>query len=150
MDVEKVKEFIKLLEESDLKKMTIKEKDSELVLEKQDAYQSMQTHVSLPSHHLAPPTSSQTPVTTHSEEKKVDSGSFVTSPLVGTFYRKPAPDQKTFVQKGDRVEVDTVVCIIEAMKVMNEVKAGVTGVVEEILVEDSHPVEYGTKMFRIV
>jgi acetyl-CoA carboxylase biotin carboxyl carrier protein len=150
VDVEKVKEFIKLLEGSDLKKMTIREKDSELVLEKEDTYQPMPTHVSLPSQHFTPPPASQQPVVSSSEEKKVENGSFVTSPLVGTFYRKPAPDQQSFVQNGDRVEADTVVCIIEAMKVMNEVKAGVAGVIDEILVEDAHPVEYGTKMFRII
>lgn len=77
------------------------------------------------------------------------SGVFVTSPMVGTYYSTPSPDDPAFVKVGDRVEKHTVVCIIEAMKVMNEVKAGVSGVVAEILVENGHPVEFGTKLLRI-
>lgn len=75
---------------------------------------------------------------------------FVTSPMVGVFYPTPSPDHPPFVKEGDRVSPDTVVCIIEAMKVMNEVKAGVSGVVKETLVEKGHPVEFGSKLFKIV
>ena len=74
---------------------------------------------------------------------------FVTSPMVGTFYNAASPDDPTFVKVGDKVDKSTVVCIIEAMKVMNEVKAGIMGTVAEILVENGHPVEFGTKLFRI-
>ena len=77
-------------------------------------------------------------------------GKFVTSPMVGTFYAAPATDQPPFVKVGDRIEENTVVCIIEAMKVMNEVKANVRGTVAEILVENAHPVEFGTKIIRII
>lgn len=76
-------------------------------------------------------------------------GFFVTSPMVGTYYSTPSPDDPSFVKVGDKIEKHTVVCIIEAMKVMNEVKAGVSGTVAEILVENGHPVEFGTKLFRI-
>jgi len=75
---------------------------------------------------------------------------FVTSPMVGTFYHSPSPNDPPFVKVGDRVEKNTVVCIIEAMKVMNEVKAGVSGTVAEVLVENNHPVEFGTKLLRII
>src|SRR5262249_41293526 len=75
---------------------------------------------------------------------------YVTSPMVGTFYANPTPEDPTFVKVGDKVEKNTVVCIVEAMKVMNEVKAGVTGTVVEILVENGHPVEFGTKLYRII
>ncbi len=80
--------------------------------------------------------------------KEVDS-EYITSPIVGTLYNAPDPDVPPFVKVGDTVDKDTVVCIVEAMKVMNEVKAGVEGVVAEILVEDSQPVEFGSKIFRI-
>lgn len=143
MDIEKVKEFIKLLEESELKKLTIKEKDSELVLEKEDAFPKA-------SAHPIPMQVAQAPQVSEPKEQVVEEGSFITSPMVGTFYQKPAPDQQPFVQKGDRVEEDTVVCIVEAMKVMNEVKAGISGTVAEVLSSDGSPVEYGTKLFRIV
>lgn len=74
---------------------------------------------------------------------------FVTSPIVGTFYGAPSPEDPPFVKPGDRVDANTVVCIVEAMKVMNEVKAGVNGVIEEALVDNAHPVEFGTKLFRV-
>ena len=77
-------------------------------------------------------------------------GKFVTAPIVGTFYGAPSPDDPPFVKVGDRVDENTVVCIIEAMKVMNEVKAGISGTIAEICVDSGHPVEFATKMFRIV
>lgn len=77
-------------------------------------------------------------------------GFFVTSPMVGTFYLTPGPGEPAFIKVGDKVEKDTVVCIIEAMKVMNEVKSGVSGTIVEVLVENGHPVEFGTKLFRVI
>lgn len=73
----------------------------------------------------------------------------ITSPIVGTFYRAPAPDQPVFVEVGARVSADDVVCIVEAMKVMNEIKAGVNGVIRKILVENATSVEYGQPMFLV-
>jgi acetyl-CoA carboxylase biotin carboxyl carrier protein len=83
--------------------------------------------------------------------EKVDNipANYVTSPMVGTYYSSPSPEDPPFIKVGDRVEKHTVVCIIEAMKVMNEVKAGVAGIITEILTENGHPVEFGTKLFRI-
>lgn len=77
-------------------------------------------------------------------------GQYVTSPMVGTFYASPSPDDPPFVKIGDKVDKNTVICIIEAMKVMNEVKAYMTGTVAEILVETGHPVEFGTKLIKIL
>lgn len=79
-----------------------------------------------------------------------DSCVFVTSPMVGTVYMSPSPTDKPFVQVGDMIEENTVVCIIEAMKVMNEVKAGVRGIVKEILIESAQPVDFGAKLFKLV
>ena len=73
----------------------------------------------------------------------------IDSPIVGTFYRSPSPEAKSFVNIGDRVSPETVVCIIEAMKVMNEVKAEKSGVIKEILIENASPVEYGQPLFVI-
>jgi acetyl-CoA carboxylase biotin carboxyl carrier protein len=69
--------------------------------------------------------------------------------MVGTFYTSPAPDQPVFVKVGDQVQENTVVCIIEAMKVMNEVKAGVSGKLIEVMADNAQPVEFGTRLFRI-
>ena len=73
----------------------------------------------------------------------------VKSPMIGTFYRRPSPDADSYAEIGTQVEADTVVCIIEAMKVMNEIKAEARGVITEILIEDAKPVEYGQILFRI-
>ena len=76
-------------------------------------------------------------------------GPEVKSPMIGTFYRRPSPDADSFVEVGSVVEPDTAVCIIEAMKVMNEIKAEVKGTIAEVLLEDGKPVEYGQALFRI-
>ena len=76
-------------------------------------------------------------------------GPEVKSPMIGTFYRSPSPDADSFVEVGSVVGPDTVVCIIEAMKVMNEIKAEVKGTIAEVLLEDGKPVEYGQALFRI-
>ncbi len=76
-------------------------------------------------------------------------GIFVNSPMVGTFYRGSSPQDPPFVKVGDKVEASTIVCIIEAMKVMNEIKAGVSGTVQEILQENGNPVEFGSKLIRV-
>ena len=78
-----------------------------------------------------------------------DEGPAVESPMVGTFYTSSDPDSPPFVSVGDTVGPDTVVCIIEAMKVFNEVKAGVSGVVERVLVENAQPVEFGQRLIAI-
>ncbi len=73
----------------------------------------------------------------------------ITSPMVGTFYRRPSPDAEPYVQAGDRVTSQSVVCIIEAMKVNNEIQADLSGEILEALVEDGQPVEYGQPLFRV-
>jgi acetyl-CoA carboxylase biotin carboxyl carrier protein len=73
----------------------------------------------------------------------------IRSPIVGTFYRSPSPQAKPFVNVGDRVEADQVVCIIEAMKLMNEIQAEISGVIAEIYVQNGQPVEYGQPLFGI-
>ena len=73
----------------------------------------------------------------------------IVSPMVGTFYQAPSPEAEPYVLAGDTVDEDTVVCIIEAMKVMNEVKAGVCGTIAEVMIDSAHPVEFGSKLFRI-
>lgn len=74
---------------------------------------------------------------------------YVKSPMVGTFYRSPSPENPSFVENGSKVEEKTVVCIIEAMKIMNEIQAEIKGTVVEVLVENGQPVEYGQRLFKI-
>lgn len=155
MDIQQIKELIEILEASKLNKLTLKEKDgSEIHLEKAPVVTSYpQMHAAppmpAPHHHEAPrhhETHGTPPRLGHAQEAP---GTFITSPMVGTFYTSAAPGDPAFIKVGDTVQENTIVCIIEAMKVMNEVKAGKKGRVVEICIENSHPVEFGTKLFRI-
>ena len=78
-----------------------------------------------------------------------DKTDYITAPLVGTYYSSPKPDDPPFIKKGDKVEIGQTICIIEAMKIFNEIDAEVSGVVDEILVEDGAPVEYGQEIISI-
>lgn len=135
-----------------MKKLTIVENGFEIKLER-ETQQTFHSYAE-PSYHIEQPRQQkiEIPASLNSlvPHKEEVSGTFVTSPMVGTFYTTPAPDEPNFVKVGDMVEADTVVCIIEAMKVMNEVKAGVSGKVAEILVDNGHPVEFATKLYRII
>jgi acetyl-CoA carboxylase biotin carboxyl carrier protein len=161
VELKQIKELMSAMERAGLKKLSIKEVDGfELQLERQCETSSHPPYPVMQSHpetgHARFSSSPPMPQRSHSEEmtkgekKEEKPGKYLTSPMVGTFYASPTPDDPPFVKVGDRVEENTVVCIIEAMKVMNEVKAGVSGVIAEIYVENAHPVEFGTKILRIV
>ena len=74
---------------------------------------------------------------------------YITAPLVGTFYSSPKPEDPPFIKKGDKIEISQTICIIEAMKIFNEIESEISGVIEEILVSDGSPVEYGQKIISI-
>ena len=167
MDLKQIKELMASMEKAKIKRIKIRtEKGFEVVLEKDGHEHPHPKHRPHPHygeehphqgshafpHHAPPPPRHGTEEYhyTEKEHKKEEKGTFVTSPMVGTLYSSPSPEDPHFVKVGDEVTEDSVVCIIEAMKVMNEVKAGVKGKVVEILIENGHPVEFGTKIFRIV
>lgn len=165
MELDQIKELMASVENSKIKRISLKKGDFELQIEKEDSHPPIHTVVSAghsPRSMFAGEGVSSESVFhvehPHSKAEKknprgteaISEGTFVTSPMVGTFYIYPAPDQPAFVKVGDTVDENTVVCIIEAMKVMNEVKANVRGTIAEILVDNAHPVEFGTKIFRVV
>ena len=145
MDIEQIKDLMNHLEASKLRKLVFKKGDFELHLEKESVnpLPVRQRAVVAETEDALPP---ERPL---KGEKGGASGLYVTSPMVGTYYASPGPDQPVFVKIGDKVDESTVVCIVEAMKVMNEVKAGVSGTVAEILADNAQPVEFGTKLLRI-
>ena len=93
----------------------------------------------------APAPAAATPV----EEPAASNDPEIKSPMIGTFYSAPSPESESYVEIGDHVSADTVVCIVEAMKVMNEIKAEISGVITEILSENGNPVEFGQPLFRV-
>ncbi len=145
MEIDQIKDLMSALEEAKLRKIKIKKGDFELHIEKNDET----VFCDVPEvQEIQRPAIPQKQENLKEPEKK--EGTFVDSPMVGTFYLTPSPDQPPFVKVGDTVDENTVICIVEAMKVMNEVKSGVKGIVAEILIENAQPVEFGAKMFRII
>ena len=149
MDLKVIKQIIDLMKRSGLTEFEIEEKDFKLRIGRQG--EVVQTFPGvLPSY--APMAAAPAPaaaVPAAVAEKPADAGRIIKSPMVGTFYSAPSPDSPAYVGVGDAVKVDAVVCIIEAMKVMNEIKAEIAGTVTEILVANGESVEFGQPLFRL-
>lgn len=154
MNVEDVEKLILLMQRYELNELQLKEEKWEFSARRGEKNQPQQ-QVILSQQPMMPSASSSMlpsaggsgvlpvapPVAANQKE--------ITSPIVGTFYRSPAPDQAPFVEVGTRISADDVVCIVEAMKVMNEIKAGVSGVVKKILLDNATAVEYGQPLFLV-
>jgi len=150
VDLDIIKALMAQLEASKLRKMIYKQGDFELHLEKENEVPPPPVYSGPASQPVKPYFEPHHELASAKGDRSTDlPGNYVTSPMVGTYYASPPPDQPSFVKVGDAVNENTVVCIIEAMKVMNEVKAGVSGVIAEVLVDSAHPVEFGTRLFRI-
>lgn len=166
MELKQIKELMASMGRTGTKKLVLKKEGFELELEREDAGVFRQEpHLSLEYNEEFSYIPGNTPranaallrgkemsaplVTPTEPSHSYEAASYIISPMVGTFYTAGAPDEPPFLKVGDKVEKNTVVCIIEAMKVMNEVKAGIAGTVVEILVDNGNPVEFGTKLFRI-
>lgn len=146
MDIRKVKKLIELLEASDVAEIEIKEGEEAVRISRG----SKQVYAPPPAPPPAPAPQAQAPAPAEkSESKPAWKGTPVKSPMVGTFYRASSPTAAPFVEVGQQVKADDVVCIVEAMKMMNQIQAGKAGVVEAILVEDGEPVEYDQPLLVI-
>lgn len=97
----------------------------------------------------APVSAAPAPAPSAAEAPAEETGHVLVSPMVGTFYRSPSPDKAPYVELGDRVQVGQTLCIVEAMKLMNEIEADASGVIEAILVDNGGPVQFGQALFRI-
>lgn len=145
MDIKQIKAIIDLMKKNDLSLFSLEEEGVKITLKRGGGNGQVVSAVP-----VAAPLPSPTPASVPEAAGDVaPAGKTIDSPMVGTFYRAPSPDAKPFVQVGDRVTPDTVLCIIEAMKVMNEIKAEVDGEIAEILVENGKPVQFGEPMFRL-
>jgi acetyl-CoA carboxylase biotin carboxyl carrier protein len=153
MDIRKVKKLIELLEESNISEIEIQEGEESVRISRHPngvnwQPQPMPQYAQTPPMQQAPVASSTT--TADAEPQNASyRGEAVYSPMVGTFYRSPAPGAKSFVEVGDTVKQGDTVCIVEAMKMMNQIEADRDGVVEAILVEDGEPVEFDQPMIVI-
>jgi len=148
MDIRKIKKLIELIEESDIVEIEIREGEESVRLSR---YSATVQPAAVPA--AAPvlaiqPTGAAAQAVAAEEAEKI-SGHIVRSPMVGTFYRAPSPGAKSFVEVGDRVNVGDTLCIIEAMKILNQIEADKAGVIAKILVENAQPVEYNQPLFVI-
>ncbi|MCP3675299.1 MAG: acetyl-CoA carboxylase biotin carboxyl carrier protein [Gammaproteobacteria bacterium] len=147
MDIRKVKKLIELLEESGIAEIEIKEgEDSVRISRGQSSATVMAT---APAPVIAAPIATPATVPAAPAEPQAPAGHAVTSPMVGTFYRAPAPGAKNFVEIGDSVTVGETLCIIEAMKMMNQIESDKAGVVKAILIDEGQPVEFDEPLFII-
>jgi acetyl-CoA carboxylase biotin carboxyl carrier protein len=147
MNIKEIQEMIKLMQENDITEFQLERNGLKIVLKRGKAQVEV---VSAISHVPAVHASAASPAAPSKEEVKEPSNlKEVVSPMVGTFYASPSPESAAYAQVGKQVNVGDVVCIIEAMKVMNEIKSEIAGVISEILVENGQPVEYGQPLFRV-
>ncbi len=148
MKFEEIKELMKLFAKSKLDKIKVKEKDFEIEMEKGGETVVVET---APAAVTAAPSSAAS-IPAAVEETKSEpaaKGELITSPMVGTFYAAPSPDSPPFVQAGDTVRKGQTLCILEAMKIMNELEAEFDCKILEVLVQDGEPVEYDKPLFRV-
>lgn len=154
-NLKEIKDLLDAFEERDMHKLELKHGEFEILLERTSPRNEIITAAPVMESLQAPAIAQQLPPHFPSAEKAAETpledpnAKFISSPMVGTFYASPAPGESSFVSVGDSVKEGDVVCIVEAMKVMNEVKATESGVIKEILVDDGHPIEFGTKIFKI-
>lgn len=150
MDIRKVKKLIELLEESGIAEIEITEGEESVRISRHSAAPAPQMfHYPAGQPMSAPPAAPQPAPATEDRKSSVPEGHRVTSPMVGTFYRASNPGAKPFVDVGSQVKAGDTLCIIEAMKMMNQIEADKTGTVKAVLVENGEPVEFGQPLFVI-
>ncbi len=157
MDLKQIKQIIELMKRSELSEFAVEEEGFKLKIRRGGNGLPIVTSSQSSSLPVVPavdatPVNSQltlpssVPVALGKEEADI---TFIKSPMVGTFYRAPSPESKPFVDSGIKVSATSVVCIIEAMKIMNEIQAEVNGTIIEVLIESGQPVEYGQRLFKV-
>ena len=146
MDLEKIAGLVKIIEESSLTQFTIKEGDMKITMSKLD-HPPVVAPAGMPMPPMAPQAAPETAVNV--EETAEENVLFIVSPIVGTFYSAPAPDAPAFVKVGDTVKNGQTVCILEAMKLMNEIQSEFDCEIEAVLVSNEQKVEYGQPLFRV-
>ena len=147
MDIRKIKKLIDLIEESDIAEIEISEGEESVRISRYSSVAPVQyaAPIAAPAPAAAP---ASAPQAVAPAEEKI-SGHVVKSPMVGTFYRSASPGSPSFVEVGQAVTAGQTLCIIEAMKILNQIEADKSGKIKQILVENAHPVEYGQPLFVI-
>ncbi len=161
MNIKEIQDLIKFVAKSGVSQVDIEQKDFKITIksdspereEKQIIVQAAPAPAAAPAPVAAAPISAPAPAATPApaEGQSADDSKYVTvkSPIIGTFYRSPGPDKDPFINVGDTIAVGDTVCIIEAMKLFNEIESEVSGKIVKVLVDDSSPVEYDQPLFLV-
>jgi len=156
MDLKLVKNLLDLISKSDVNEVSIEEGDFKIKVKKQSEMPAANLQYSMPAQQQISPqakpaqqSAAQTETSAKTESSSQPDGEVVKSPIVGTFYEAPSPDSDAFIKVGDKVSAGDTLCIIEAMKIMNEIDAEFSGTVEKIIVDDGQPVEFDQPLFII-
>lgn len=145
-DLAKIRQLVRLMRDNGLSEIDLRWGDTKIRLRRNGSSGSSDPTVAVA---VVPAAAPAAPVEPTVKPAAADTRVTINSPIVGTFYTAPSPDADPFVAVGGKVNPNTVVCIIEAMKVFNEIPAGVSGTIVEVLVENGAPVEYGQPLFRV-
>ena len=148
MDLRKLKKLIDLVEESGIIELEVTEGEERVRIAKQPSAVAQQSYV-LPQAAPVAAAAVAAPAAENEEKSELPEGQVVKSPMVGTFYRSASPDSNPFVDVGSAVKTGETLCIVEAMKLLNEIESDCSGTVKAILVENGQPVEYGEPLFII-
>jgi acetyl-CoA carboxylase biotin carboxyl carrier protein len=157
MDIKQIQELVKLINKSNIGELIIEENDLKITIkQKKEAVQNVMMSPTMmspvtqpPASIQPPPAKTQSPQTEIVESLKEDNLVTIKSPMIGTFYRQAGPGKPIFINIGDELEPGTVVCIIEAMKLFNEIESEVKGKIVKVLVEDASPVEFDQPLFLV-
>ncbi|MFU8797597.1 MAG: acetyl-CoA carboxylase biotin carboxyl carrier protein [Gammaproteobacteria bacterium] len=150
MDIRKVRKLIDLIEETGIAEIEIKEGEETVRISRYGMPPTMvQQHHAMPAASLPAPVIAQVDTAMEHHKKAVTQGHVIKSPMVGTMYTAPAPGEKLFVEVGQKVEMGQVLCIIEAMKMLNQIEADKAGTVKMCLVDNGQPVEFDQPLFVI-
>lgn len=144
-DVEKIRELIELMQEHELNEVDLKQADQRIRLRRGADQQIAYAAPPVAPAAAAPAASASAPAAPADDANTI----YIESPTIGTFYSKPKPDSKDYVKVGDTVTPDTIVCIVEAMKMFNEIPAGVSGTIVEVLVKNEDPVDNNKPLFKV-
>ena len=149
MDIRKVKKLIELLEESGIAEIEISEGEDSVKISRFGSNVAAPVAVAMPPAAAPAAATAAAPASALAMAEAEEDGHVVPAPMVGTFYNAPSPGSAPFVQVGDRVSIGDALCIIEAMKMMNQIEAEVAGTIKSIRVQNGDPVEYGQILFVI-
>jgi len=147
MEIKGIKQLIKLMIDNDLTELNVTDGDTKVLLKRGPGDVPVVT--TIPAVAAAPAAAAAPAETPAATEAPADGFVEIKSPMVGTFYASSSPDSDSYIQVGNAVNDETVTCIVEAMKVMNEIKAECTGTIAEICVKNAQPVEFGQVLFRV-